>query len=375
MRADLLAPLERGVTGPRPRGAVVRVHDLGPPLVHAAEAFGELQLHLVRQRDAVLHRHLVERSRDRAFHAGAVVAPDPDDHRVVELTQLLDRIDHATDVVIGVLRESRVHLHLARVERLQRVGDVIPRGEGVGAWCQLRVGRHDAQRLLTRERLLPELVPALVELALVLLSPGLRHVVRGVAAPRREVDEERLVCVLRADAVQPLERLVRHRIREVVGVLFVVEPLRGADHLLVLDQARVPLPGVASQEAVEVVEPPAVRPAVERACRALLPVRRQVPLPERRGAVPVVAQDAGQRRAVPRQARRVAGEPTSELTDRAETHGVVVPAGQQRRTCRRAQGRDMEPVVTQALPRPSACSWASGSDPRTCWGCRTPHRR
>ena len=157
-----------------------------------AVALGQLQLHLVGERDAVLHRHLVERAGDGALHAGAVVAPDPDDHRVVELAELLDRVDHAADVVVGVLREARVDLHLARVERLELVGHVVPRGERVVARRELRIGRDDAELLLARERLLAELVPALVELPLVLVGPRLRDVVRRVAAPGREVDEERL---------------------------------------------------------------------------------------------------------------------------------------------------------------------------------------
>ena len=63
VRADLLAPLEGGVAGPRPGGAVVGCHDLGTPGVHPAVPLGQLELHLVGQGDAVLHRELVERAR------------------------------------------------------------------------------------------------------------------------------------------------------------------------------------------------------------------------------------------------------------------------------------------------------------------------
>ena len=174
---------------------------------------------------------------------------------------------------------------------------------------------------------------------------------RRVAASGREVHEERLVGILRSNPMDPLDGLVRHGVGEVVGILVVVEPLRGPDHLLVLDQARVPLARVAGEEAVEVVEPPTVRPAIERTCRALLPVGRQMPLPVRGGAVAVVAQDARQRRAVPRQGRRVAGEPAGELTDRAEPDGVVVATRQQRGAGRRAEGRHVEPVVLESLIR------------------------
>ena len=360
VRAHLLAPLERGVAGPRPRRPVMRIHELAAPGVHAAVALGELQLHLVGQRDAVLHGQLVERAGDGALHAGAVVAPDPDDQRVAQLAELVDGVDHAADVVIGVLGVARVHLHLAGVERLQVLGHVVPGGERLVPCRQLGIGGYHAERLLPREGFLPQPVPPLVELALVLVGPGLRHVVGGVAAAGGEVDEERLARVLGPDPVQPLDRLAGHRVRQVVRVLLVVVLRLRSDDLLVLRQARIPLAGPAAEEAVEVVEPPAGRPAVERPGRALLPVGRQVPLAERRRAVPVVPQDTRQRRAIARKGGRVPGEPARELTDRADANGVAVAPGQQRGSRRRAQRRDVEAVVSQAAlghPRVVRCGY------------------
>ena len=108
-----------------------------------------------------------------------------------------------------------------------------------------------------------------------------------------------------------------------------------------------------AQDPVEVVEAPAVRPAVERSGRALLPVRGQVPLAERCGAVAVLPQDPGQRRTVPRQQGRVAGEAVRELADRAEADRVAVATGQQGGAGRRAQRRHVEAVVSQpALGHP-----------------------
>ena len=329
VRTHLLAPLERCVPRPRPRRRVVRVHDRGAPLVEAAVAFGELELHLVGQRDAVLHRELVERAGDRALHAGAVVAPDPEDERVVELAQLLDGVDHPADVVVGVLRVPGVDLHLAGIERLEVVREAVPRGKRRVTRGELGVGRDHPEFLLAGEGLLPELVPALVELPLVLVGPLLRDVVRRVATPGREVQEEGLVRVLGSDPVQPLDAAIRHRVREVVRMLLVVVLRRRADDLLVLGQARVPLARVTPQESVEVVETPAVRPTVERPRRALLSVRRQVPLPEGGGAVAVLLESPGKRRAVARQGRRVTREATCELADRPEPDCVVVPPGQQ----------------------------------------------
>ena len=196
MRADLLSPLKRRVARPRPRRRVVRIHHRAAPRVDTAVALRELELHLVGQRDPVLHRQLVERAGDRALHAGAVIPPDPQHERVLQLAELLDRVDHPADVVIRVLGETRVHLHLARVKRLQLVRDVVPRGERIIARRQLRIGRDHPERLLPGERLLTQLVPTLIELALVLRRPRLGNVMRGVAAARGEVREERLLGVL-----------------------------------------------------------------------------------------------------------------------------------------------------------------------------------
>ena len=78
---------------------------------------------------------------------------------------------HAADVAVGVLRKPGVDLHLAGVEQLEVLGHVVPGRERLVAWRQLGVRRDDAERLLPSERLLPEPVPALVELALVLVGP------------------------------------------------------------------------------------------------------------------------------------------------------------------------------------------------------------
>ena len=163
--------------------AVVRGRELRAPRLQPAVQLDERELLLGRQRDAVLHRQLVERAGERSLHARAVVTPDVDDERVVELAHLVDRIEHAADVPVRVLLEPGVDLHLARVELFERLRQGFPGREGLVAWRQLRVRRDHAECLLASERLLPERVPPLIELALVLVGPLLRHVVRRMAQP------------------------------------------------------------------------------------------------------------------------------------------------------------------------------------------------
>ena len=347
MGGDLLAPLERAVPGPGPGRRVVRGDQLAAPHLQAAVLLDERELLLGRERDAVLHRQLVERAGDRALHAGAVVAIDVDHQRVVQLAHLLHRIDHPARVPVGVLAIPRVYLHLPRIQPLLVFRKRIPGGERGMTRGQLRISRDHAQLLLPLERLFPVGVPAAVELPLVSGRPLLRHVVRRVRAPSGEIHKPRLGRVLGAHRVQPLDRLVGHVIGEVV--LLPVLALRHPDRLVVLGDDRIPLAGLTAQKAPEIVKAPPVRPPAERARRALLPIGCQVPLAERGRAVPVHLQHLRKRRAVLRDERRISGEAAGKLADRAKTDGMVVAAGEQRRPGRRAQRRHMEPVVPDTL--------------------------
>ena len=165
-------------------------------------------------------------------------------------------------------------------------------GKASGPLGELGVRRDDAERLLPLEGPLAVDVPAVVELALVLVGPLLRDVVRGVGRAGGVVDEPRLVGVLRAHRVQPLDRLVGDVVGEVVELA--VLALGHAEGRVVLRDDRVVLPGGAGEEAPPVVEAPAGRPVVERARRAHLVPRGHVPLAEPAGDVAVLAQDPGQ---------------------------------------------------------------------------------
>ena len=58
---------------------------------------------------------------------------------------------------------------------------------------ELCILRDDAKRLLAGNGFFPQLIPALVKFAFVLVGPLLGHMVGGVCRARREVDEEGLV--------------------------------------------------------------------------------------------------------------------------------------------------------------------------------------
>ena len=213
---------------------------------------------------------------------------------------------------------------------------------------QLRLGRDHAQLLLPGEGLFPQLVPALVELALVLRRPLRRHVVRGVGRPRREVHEEGLVGHERLLPAHPLDGVVGQVLGEVIALFGGLVQLdrRGA-----FVERGVVLVGLGADEAVEVLEAAAGRPGVVRAGGAGLPTRHFVALAELGGGVAVQLERLGQRGAGLGADRAVAGRRGGHLGDAAHADRVVVAPGQQRLARRRAQRGGVEAVVLQPVRR------------------------
>ena len=213
---------------------------------------------------------------------------------------------------------------------------------------ELRIGRDHAELLLAREDPLALGVPAVVELAGVLVRPFLRDVVRRVRRTRREVHEERLVGHQRLLLAHPLDRLVGHVAHEVVALL---RGAIGLDRGRALVQRRVVLVRLAADEAVEVLEAAAGRPVVERPQRARLPHRHLVALAELGGRVAVELEDLRQRSARVRPHRVVPRRGRRDLGDAAHPDHVVVAAAQQRRPRRRAQRRRVEAIELQPAGR------------------------
>ena len=258
-----------------------------------------------------------------AFGAGAVVAPDVEDDRVVAEAELLQPVHQLADLGVGVLDEPGEDLHQPPLERPFRSGmlsqEAIDRRRGVSFVS----GGNPAEFLLPLEDALAVLVPAVVELALVLVGPLLEDVVRAVGGARGPVHEERLVGRERLVPLQPGEGLVGHVLGEVILLA-----VRRLDRVGVLVEPGLPLRGFAGEEAVEVVEPVAGRPAVERPHRGGLVGRGVVPFAERRRLVAVVVQHLGDGGGGLRDDAGVAVEVGGPLGDGAVADAVVVAAGQ-----------------------------------------------
>jgi len=175
---------------------------------------------------------------------------------------------------------------------------------------------------------------------------------RSVSGARREIHEERLVGHERLLLAHPPHRLVRHVLGEVVTLLGTLALFHRRRAFV---DGRIPLVGLAADEAVEVLEPAAAgRPLGERSHRARLPHRHFVALAELRCGVAVELESHGKRRLILRQHRSVAGSRGRDFADAAHVHRMVIAPGQERlarwRTeRRRVEAVKLQPVVCQCL--------------------------
>ena len=148
-----------------------------------------------------------------ALRTGAVVAVDVNNERVVELAHVLDGLDDAADLVVHVRLIGGKDFHLLDIELLLLGCTIIPVLDDVRRpGLQLRVGRNDSETLLIGEDGFTQLVPAVVEQVhrVDLVHPFLRRMVRRVSRPRHVMQKERLVRLDLVDAVEVLNRVVRH---------------------------------------------------------------------------------------------------------------------------------------------------------------------
>src|SRR5262245_45340333 len=129
--------------------------------------------------------------------------------------------------MVGMLQESGVDLHLSSKHRLHLGIDRVPSRDPFVTLGELAVLRDDAELLLFGEGALAHLVPAVVELALVLVRPFLPDVVGGVRRPWCEVHEERLVRRKGLLLAGPRYRLVGEVLGQMVSLLWSFRRLDG----------------------------------------------------------------------------------------------------------------------------------------------------
>ena len=314
IRLALPSP-ERGVAGEGPAPRVVVEVFRPAEVVQRREVLLQFVGHVVEE------FVLVDRAVRPALGARTVVRDDHD-QRVVQLAGRLEEIEQAPDLVVGVLEESGEYLHHAGVEPALVLGELVPLLHVGVVPRQHRVLGDDAQFLLPREDLLAVGVPAVVELALVLVGPFLWHLMRCVIGTRCEVEKERLFGRDLFEVGDELDGLVGEVHGEVVTLL---GGLRRLDLMVVEDQVGIVLVSVAAEEAVVAVEAATQRPAVVGACGADLFRRRQMPFADAEGGIAVGEQHLGQETVLERDRSIGAGVARRTLGDAGHGVGVVVP--------------------------------------------------
>ena len=324
-----LPELVRRVAGPGPGPRVVVVGAEPAPVVVVGEVVGH------RLPDVRGEAVLVDAAGHAPLGAGAVVGEDHDE-RVVQRAEALERGEHPADLRVGVGQEAGEDLLLAGEHAPLLGREVGPGLDPLGPVGEHGALGHHARGDLAGEHLRPPGVPPLVEHAPVGVDPLGRHVVRGVHGAEREVQEEGL-------ARRPL-LLVLHHADGLVGqvlaqVVALLGPARRLDVVVVADQVRGPVVGVALEEPVVALEAEAERPGVERPGGRALPARREVPFADGHGRVAGVAQEAGERGGRLGQAGVVAGEGQRDVGQEAHPDRVVVAPGEERGPGRASTGR------------------------------------
>ena len=203
----------------------------------------------------------------------------------------------------------------------------------------------DPELLLVREDELAVGLVAHVELALVLVGPLLRHVVRSVGGAEGVVEEERLV---RRDDLRVLDerqRLVGDVDREVVALL---RQLRLLDGVVVVGEVGIPLVRLGAEEAVEALEAASERPVLLRRGVVHLVLGAEVPLADDVGVPAELAEHRRDHRALTGNVTAGVREPRRRLGDaRHRVRRVVAPC-QQTGARRRAERRRVEVRVEQS---------------------------
>ena len=340
LRCVLLEPGEGRIKGPGPAGRHVVVGLLGAPDIVP------LHLDIDGHGDAVEERDFVGCSERAALGAGAVVAVDVDDKRVVKLAHVFDGLDDPADFVIVVSLKGGEDLDLLDEEFFLLGRAIVPVLEHLRRpGLQLGVRRNHPKALLVLENPLPQLVPAVVKKMHVvdLVHPFLGRVMRRVRGAGNVITEERLARIDLVQAVHPVNRIVGHGGNEIPARL----ALEGIDLRGVAEQVRLPLIGVTADEPVEILKAHADRPLVERSDRAGLEGRRVVVLAKPRCGETVVQQDAADGGLVLGDDAVVARKARGLFRDDAKTRRVMVAPGNQRGARRRTERGGVNVIVAQ----------------------------
>ena len=216
-RVELHAFVRRAA-GPAPATMVLVVNFRRPEHIETTQGLERLDVHGHSGRNAVLRDQLADRA-VLAFGRRPVVAPDVEDQRVLAVTEPIELVDEPTDLCVHVLGEPRRDLHQSSLEGLLVLRNAVPRRHPRIARRELGLLRNPSLLFRPREHALTILVPAVVELAFVLVCPLLHDVVRSMDGAARPVHVEGLVGLEGFMPAQPPDRIVGKIFAQVIALL------------------------------------------------------------------------------------------------------------------------------------------------------------
>ena len=262
-----------------------------------------------------------------ALGAGAVVR-DHHDHRVVAVADVVDEVQHAADLPVGVRKEGCETLHEPLGQRPFPLVEAVPARDPGGARRHHRALGDDAERKLAGEGVVAPAVPALGEPPLVLLNPFGRRVVRRVAGPRGEVQEEGQCVVDRAQVPEEFDGAVGEVGAQVIAVL---DGTRWPDDVVVVVEPGNELVRLAAVKPVPAVEAASEWPRGPRLGHVGLVLGAQMPLADGVGRVPVGPEDLRQEAVLAGRPAPVPGEAAGQVGDAPHATAVVVAAREEAR--------------------------------------------
>ena len=332
-----LPATERGIACKGPAPGIV-VEGLRPAqLIQLRQALLQRLLRVVEELP------LVGGASRAALGTGAVVGDDHD-QRVVELAGALQVVEQATNVIVGVTQKAGKDLHHARVEPFLLWGERLPLWHVRVVTREFGALRDDAQRFLPGEDFFAVGIPAVVEHALVLIRPLLGHVMRRVRGAGAEMQVKRLVGCDLPGIGDELDGLVDQVLGQVVALL---GRLGRLDLVVVVDQVRVVLVGIAAQEAVVALETASQGPAVVGTGGGFQLRWDQVVLADHVGVVALGQQHLREEAILERDIAVIAGVAGGEFRDAGHAIGVVVASGENAGTRGRAERSGVHVGIAQ----------------------------
>ncbi len=293
MRRDEFCGLVWCAAGPGPT-RVIHVVGLGrTEHVESAEFVQRLDVLLDGRWNAVLRQQLADRA-VLSLGGRPVVSPDVKHECIVRVSEMLDLVENATRLRIGMFPEPREHFHQAALKGPLFFRNTVPRRHCRVARGELGFRRYPTLRLGAFEDALAIGVPAVIELSFILICPLFGNVVRTVNRTCRPIHEERLIGLERFMLPQPVDSIVRQVFAQMVTFVW---GLRRFDKGCVPNEARFPLRSFACEKAIEILEAVPGWPIVEGTGSGRLIGRGVMPLPEGRRTVPVVFEHLGYHRA------------------------------------------------------------------------------